>query len=61
MTGTVPYQIRSDQSLENNGIDVLRETKVTGIDFLKKQVLIEDRYPLHYDKLLIATGSFANV
>jgi NADPH-dependent 2,4-dienoyl-CoA reductase/sulfur reductase-like enzyme len=42
--------------LENNGIIVLRESTVTGIDYAKKSVSIEGKDALSYDKLLIASG-----
>jgi len=42
--------------LENNGIVVLTESTVTGIDYDNKNVKIEGKAPLSYDKLLIASG-----
>jgi apoptosis-inducing factor 3 len=51
-----PGSIRSDEALDNNGIVVVKESTVTGIDYQGKQVEIEGREPLAYDKLLIASG-----
>ena len=51
-----PGDIRNQQALENNGIVVVRESTVTGIDYVDKKVQIEGKESLSYDKLLIASG-----
>lgn len=51
-----PKPIRNEQSLENNGIIVLKQSTVTNIDYAKKSVAIEGKDALSYDKLLIASG-----
>lgn len=51
-----PGAIRNEQSLENNGIIVVKESTVTGINYEGKHVQIEGKEPLSYDKLLIASG-----
>jgi NADPH-dependent 2,4-dienoyl-CoA reductase/sulfur reductase-like enzyme len=57
ISANAPKPIRSEESLENNGIIVLRESNVTGIDYVNKNVSIEGKDPLSYDKLLIASGA----
>lgn len=52
-----PKPIRNEQSLENNGIIVLKQSTVTNIDYANKSVAIEGKDPLSYDKLLIASGA----
>lgn len=56
MSGQAPGPIRNEESLENNGIYVLKGSNVTGIDYNSKNVSIEGQESLSYDKLLIATG-----
>ncbi len=56
MSGNAPKPIRSEESFENNGIIVLKESTVTSIDYNNKSVSIEGKEPLSYDKLLIANG-----
>ncbi len=51
-----PSAIRNQQSLENNGIIVVKEANVTGIDYEAKNVNIEGKESLKYDKLLVASG-----
>lgn len=52
-----PKPIRNEQSLENNGIIVLKQSTVTNIDYANKSVAIEGKDSLSYDKLLIASGA----
>ena len=51
-----PGPVRSGESLENNGIIVVSESKVTDIDYRNKSVNIDGKASLSYDKLLIASG-----
>lgn len=51
-----PGPIRDQQWYERNGIEFVGETSVVGIDYAHKQVKTSN-LPVHYDKLLIATGS----
>ena len=53
---TKPYQ---DHFWEINRIERLRAW-VTAIDHKNKKLLLHDKQPLQYDKLLIATGSKSN-
>lgn len=57
MDGTKPPgPIRSAESFANNGIVILQESTVTGIDYEAKKVIIKEQEPLKFDKLLIASG-----
>lgn len=51
-----PGPIRDQQWYERNGVEFVGETSVVGIDYAHKQVKTSN-LPVHYDKLLIATGS----
>ncbi len=53
---TKPYQ---DHFWEINRIDLLRAW-VTGIDHKNKKLILHNKAPLEYDKLLITTGSKSN-
>lgn len=54
-------QIRSDQWYEDQKIQLLLNTKITGIDKDQKEVVTQsgERHP--YDKLLVATGGYSFV
>ena len=51
-----PGAIRNQEVLEENGIVLVPESNVTGIDYSAKNVEIEGQVALPYDKLLIASG-----
>ena len=51
-----PGPIRSAEYLKNNGMVFLGETTVTGIDYKSKHLQVDSKYPITYDKLLIASG-----
>lgn len=53
---TPPYLQEAD-FFENNGVDLRLETRVTSFDPVKQTILTDKQESIHYDKLVIATGS----
>ena len=43
MSGNAPKSIRSEESFDNNGIIVLKESTVTSIDYNNKSVSIDGK------------------
>ncbi len=48
--------LRSREFYENNGIDLMFDTTVTGIDTAKHEINLGDGDTLKYDRILLATG-----
>jgi len=47
---------RDENFYKENNVETVFNKKVTGVDTKKKQVILEDKKKIDYDKLLIATG-----
>ena len=47
---------RDENFYKENNVETVFNKRVTGVDTKKKQVILEDKKKIDYDKLLIATG-----
>ena len=47
---------RDENFYKENNVETVFNKKVTGVDTKKKQVILEDKKKIDYDKLLLATG-----
>ena len=47
---------RDESFYKENNVETVFNKRVTGVDTKKKQVILEDKKKIDYDKLLIATG-----
>ncbi|NVO83690.1 NAD(P)/FAD-dependent oxidoreductase, partial [Hymenobacter terrestris] len=52
--------LRQPSFYQQHRIEVLTNTRATGLNLKKRQLKLEDHDPLHYDKLLLAPGSQPN-
>ena len=60
LAGTAPEEwipLRPPEFYDENDIDLRREVQVRAIDPEQSRVLLEEGNPLHFDRLLIATGA----
>lgn len=55
--GMTPPYLQEDNFYKDHGVDLRLETKVTSFDPIKQTVLTDKQETIHYDKLVIATGS----
>lgn len=51
-----PGPIRNQEYYDKNGIVFVHDSNVNGIDYVKKQVKIDGKENLSFDRLLIASG-----
>ncbi|HKU80883.1 MAG TPA: NAD(P)/FAD-dependent oxidoreductase, partial [Candidatus Tumulicola sp.] len=55
--GADDVALRAPEFYERNGIELYRETRVSGLDLAKRRVLCSDGREVAFEKLLVATGA----